>query len=219
MIAFHTTRDGGFSIYTMQADGSDQSRLGSGQDPNWSPDGARIVYYDQIPFEFNVNIFVMDADGSNPTNLTNSTTNDYQPTWSPAGDRIAFVRDDENGFGNIHVMRLETLIPVDITADPGIDDYPAWQPVSTPLRLPINDPPKTLRGDVIVFSSNQGTPFVNLFKLELRPLGGNVLTQLTFDTNTNYFHPRMVAGRRQDRLRRRNERRHQYLRDERQRHQ
>ena len=35
-------------------------------------------------------IYVMDADGSNQTRLTNIPNYDSRPSWSPDGSRIAF---------------------------------------------------------------------------------------------------------------------------------
>src|SRR5919202_3352646 len=37
------------------------------------------------------NIFVMDSNGSNPTNLTNNSLSNLQPAFSPDGTKIAFV--------------------------------------------------------------------------------------------------------------------------------
>jgi len=40
----------------------------------------------------NSEIYVMNADGSFPTNLTRNIAIDVQPSWSPDGQRIAFLR-------------------------------------------------------------------------------------------------------------------------------
>jgi Tol biopolymer transport system component len=52
----------------------------------------------------NPDICVIDADGSNFRNLTNSPALDLEPTWSPDGSRIAF--SSYQGLnGDIYVVR------------------------------------------------------------------------------------------------------------------
>ncbi len=61
-------------------------------DGAWSPDGRRLLFA-RTQEEGGSDIWVMDADGSNPTNLTESPRSfDASPRWSPDGTYIVFER-------------------------------------------------------------------------------------------------------------------------------
>jgi hypothetical protein len=63
-----------------------------GSQPSWSPDGRKIAFQDL--HDGKGEIYVMNADGSAKTNLTNAPGNaDTDPFWSPDGSTIAFRRD------------------------------------------------------------------------------------------------------------------------------
>jgi len=56
-------------------------------------------------------VYVMNADGSGQTNISNSTANNGQPSWSPDGTRIAFAIDrDHPGKASIYVMNATGVI-------------------------------------------------------------------------------------------------------------
>lgn len=92
------------SVFVMNADGTNQTRLttalGSNMNPQFSPDGKRIVY-EFTPFEFDPvtgiqtkpEIFVMNANGSSQTKITNfaGTDGDFDPKWTPDSRRIVFL--------------------------------------------------------------------------------------------------------------------------------
>jgi Tol biopolymer transport system component len=45
------------------------------------PDGSKIAFFSTR--DGNYEIYVMNADGSDPRNLTNNDAFDYDPDWSP----------------------------------------------------------------------------------------------------------------------------------------
>jgi Tol biopolymer transport system component len=71
----------------------------------------------------------MDADGSNPVNLTDNPADDYFPAWSPDGTRIAFV-SYRDGNPEIYVMNADGSNPARLTDNPASDYSPSWSPGS-----------------------------------------------------------------------------------------
>ena len=64
----------------------------------WSPDGRRIAFVSDRnqPSRRLRDLFVMDADGSNPVDLTlGRVGNVYYAIWSPDGTRIAFTAQQD----------------------------------------------------------------------------------------------------------------------------
>jgi dipeptidyl aminopeptidase/acylaminoacyl peptidase len=109
-------------IWTMNADGSNQTRLTSGssdRSPAWSPDGTKIV------FARANNIYTMNADGSGLMQLTNVGTGTAQdPAWSPDGTKIAFVRAN-----NIWKMNPDGSSQVAVTTRGVAEELePQWSP-------------------------------------------------------------------------------------------
>jgi uncharacterized repeat protein (TIGR01451 family) len=97
--------------------------------PSWSPDGTKIAFTSNR--SGNLDIFVMNADGSNPQNITNYFANDYYPAWSPDGSKIVFVSSGRGGtFNNdeICAMNADGSNVVNLTVNQVNDLMPAWSP-------------------------------------------------------------------------------------------
>jgi Tol biopolymer transport system component len=96
-IVFNSDRDGGLRGYFVNPDGSDPRPVGVDQwfeYPAWSPDGTRIVF--EGAMGSNYEIFVLDLESAEATQLTSAPGDDSWPVWSPDGTMIAFSseRDD-----------------------------------------------------------------------------------------------------------------------------
>ena len=69
----------------------------------------------------------MDSDGGNPLRLTIDPARDYDPSWSPDGDRIAFVSNREKGVEQIYVMDSDGRKLMRLTKE-ATHQQPAWSP-------------------------------------------------------------------------------------------
>ena len=86
---------------------------------------GRIAFYSGR--DLNREIYVMNADGSGQTNLTNNAADDRYPAWSPDGIRIAFS-SSRDGNQEIYVMNADGSGQTNLTNNPAPDYEPAWSP-------------------------------------------------------------------------------------------
>ena len=125
----------------MAADGSGQRQLTTegGEDPAFSPDGRWIAFTSERDHDLLVDdtaggeIYRMAADGSQKR-LTNNKAFEWQPTFSPDGRRIAFVRkvveeegDNYSESGGIYTMAADGSDVKRLTSDTS-DWGPAFSP-------------------------------------------------------------------------------------------
>ncbi len=145
-IAFVSERDGNPEIYVMDVDGKNQRRLTNNSDgdtsPSWSPDGNRIAFasdrdghVDAMHGLPTYEIYVMNPNGDNPQNLTNSPHYDMSPSWSPDGKRIAFASNRFSFDGEKHFLSFDICVMDNdgknlqrLTENRQDDRDPSWSP-------------------------------------------------------------------------------------------
>ena len=84
-----------FEFFVVGADGAGLQKLGTGRDPDWSPDDKQIAF--ELPAAGGSQICVQNLDGSGVERLTQGTC----PRWSPDGSQIAFAAGQ-----TLHVLDL-----------------------------------------------------------------------------------------------------------------
>ena len=117
-IAFVSTRSGNHDIYTMNADGSGPIDVSDNlandcgcfepfwvfAQPTFSPDGTRIAFTSDLAAPGrNLDIYVMNRDGTDVRRVTTHPAKDAEPDWSPNGRIIAF-QSDRDGDNDLYIM-------------------------------------------------------------------------------------------------------------------
>lgn len=110
-------RKPGEDIYTMKPDGSGLKQLTSGVDldggPIWSPDGRQILFRRRtdatspIGTTIQFDLFVVDRNGSNLTQLTDTPAHEYSYGWSPDGKSISFMENEDASSSSMWVMNAD----------------------------------------------------------------------------------------------------------------
>lgn len=150
-ILFTSARDGDLELYTMNADGTDQKRLTheKGYDGGafFSADGKHIVYRAhhpktpedqregeellarQLVKPTNMEIFVMDADGSNKHQVTNNGAANFAPFFTPDGKRIIFSSNVHDTLGwnfDLYLIDVDGKNLEQVTYADSFDGFPMF---------------------------------------------------------------------------------------------
>jgi Tol biopolymer transport system component len=150
-IVFTSVRDGDLEIYTMNADGSDVTRLtheeGYDGGPFFSYDGQSIVYRAHHPQEEGaladyralladnlvrpgvMELWVMNADGSEKRQITDNGAANFGPYFFPDGERIIFasnMHDPEGRNFDLYAVNVDGTGLARITTHPDFDGFPMF---------------------------------------------------------------------------------------------
>jgi Tol biopolymer transport system component len=141
-IVFTSSRGDGIArIWTMAADGSDARQVTTATTtydggPFFSPDGKRICFRG-FRNEKNprlANLFVIDADGGNETQVTNDLAVNWAPYWHPNGDVLVWCKNLAGHTNyDLFLIRLSDKSKLRLTRHPAADVLPVFSPDGTKL--------------------------------------------------------------------------------------
>ena len=140
-LVFASMLSGTSQIYLVNADGTSLQPLTSMEEgacqPSWSPDGSQLVFISPCRGrgEFYENmytdssLYVIDADGTDVRPLTAVPSSDFDPAWSPDGERIAFA-SSRDGRKEIYLLTIDSGAIIRLTTSTGDveNSQPSWSP-------------------------------------------------------------------------------------------
>jgi Tol biopolymer transport system component len=151
-IIFTSTRDGDIELYSMKEDGSDVRRLTHtpGYDGGafyssdcsqivWRasrPQGAELEDYQRLLRQglvrpSHLEIYVMDADGTNVRQLTHDGAANFGPYFHPSGEKVIYATNRASKSGrefDLFMVSVDGGEPERITFADGFDGFPMFSP-------------------------------------------------------------------------------------------
>ncbi|MYB47750.1 MAG: hypothetical protein F4X72_00480, partial [Dehalococcoidia bacterium] len=104
--------------------------------PSWSDDSTKVAFSSDETGD--LDIYVMNADGSGRVNLTNREAKDMDPSWSPDGEWIAFLSRTQ-GKTDIHRVKPDGTGLTSLTVHPAqLYSRPIWSPDGTKIAFTSN---------------------------------------------------------------------------------
>ena len=107
--------------------------------PSVSSDGKKIAFMSDR--DGDIEVYVMNVDGSNPQRLTHSPGRDAHPEWSPDSQKIYFQSPRETKVPQVFVMNADGSEPKRLTDNAGFTGVPLVSPDGKKILYMVNEGP------------------------------------------------------------------------------
>ena len=189
LVAFQAYKGGTFHIWSMKPDGSSVTQLTTGhgdeREPRVSPDGKKIVFSSDRAFanaadrkatvEGSYDIWQLDLASGSLTQITKDATDEFEPTWSPDGTKIAYVSGTGATGTTIRAVDAGGTSTVLVTAPTGFRlNSPSYSPDGTKIAY-------------LQFASNKS-------QLMVSPVGGGAAVRVGTSNDVFPFPVNWIDG-------------------------
>jgi Tol biopolymer transport system component len=126
---------GASALFVFNIDGTHLKRITpfrlNAGNPDWSPNGKRIVFNSSYEGQSNIDIYTVGPNGKGLKRITRNKRGRYsfEPVWSPDGKRIVVVHGPgtgKRGVPDIYVMRANGSQLKKLTPSPLYENHPDW---------------------------------------------------------------------------------------------
>ncbi|HEX6162564.1 MAG TPA: amidohydrolase family protein [Vicinamibacterales bacterium] len=207
-IVFFAYRDGGYDIWAINPDGTNQRKLTWGafddREPIFSHDGTRIAFSSDRgnPMGSDYNIWTLELKTGELRQITKGDSEDFMPTWSPDDSEIAYASSRDN-YESIWAMNVRSMGERRVRSVKGARlDAPSWGPggqllyhvtAGAQTRYEIEGKPVTGTENVFAFraswASNSEYLYVSDGKIRRRSIAGLPMQTVEFTATMPVIHP------------------------------